>query len=181
MVVAGNHEEEDIPLLEPERFKAYNTRWPLPAAASPVPSASNLYYSFETAGVHWVMLASYDDFSPDSEQYQWLERDLAAVDRRRTPWLVAVLHAPWYNSNSAHQGDGEAMRRSMEGVLYAHGTDLLFAGHVHAYERSAPVFDGDADPCGIVHVTIGDGGNYEGLATRSAWGLVHEHTGVPLV
>lgn len=42
-------------------------------------------------------------YGPSSEQYAWLARDLAAVDRARTPWVIAVFHAPWYNSNYAHQ------------------------------------------------------------------------------
>ena len=58
------------------------------------------------------------------------------MDRSATPWLAVALHAPWYNSNSEHQGDGEAMRRSIEPLLYAARADVLFAGHVHAYERS---------------------------------------------
>jgi acid phosphatase type 7 len=44
--------------------------------------------------------------------------------------------------------------------------DAVFAGHVHVYERFARVHDGRADPCGPVYVTIGDGGNREGLADK---------------
>lgn len=58
----------------------------------------------------------------------WLKADLAAVDRSRTPWLVVGMHAPWYNSNTAHQGEVEDMRRSMEGLLFSYGVDLVFAG-----------------------------------------------------
>ena len=43
------------------------------------------------------------DYARASEQYAWLLRDLAAVDRSRTPWLLVVMHAPWSNSNYAHQ------------------------------------------------------------------------------
>jgi hypothetical protein len=60
---------------------------------------------------------------------------LANVDRSRTPWLIGVIHAPWYSSNRAHFGDGEEMRKSMELVLKQANVDLIFAGHVHAYER----------------------------------------------
>ncbi|MCI53136.1 purple acid phosphatase 18-like, partial [Trifolium medium] len=42
----------------------------------------------------------------------------------------------------------------------------VLAGHVHAYERSKRVYNGRLDPCGAVHITIGDGGNREGLAHR---------------
>ncbi|PKU68064.1 Purple acid phosphatase 22 [Dendrobium catenatum] len=50
-------------------------------------------------------------------------------------WLFALIHAPWYNSNKAHQGDGEDMRKAMEETLYAARIDAIFAGHVHPYER----------------------------------------------
>lgn len=58
------------------------------------------------------------------------------VDRSKTPWLIAILHAPWYNTNHAHQGNGDAMKADMEEVLYNANVDLLVGGHVHAYERN---------------------------------------------
>jgi hypothetical protein len=74
-------------------------------------STSNFYYSFE---VHIIMLGSYTDFDVDSNRYKWLEADLAQVDRKKTPWILVLLHAPWYNTNTAHQGEGESMRQAME-------------------------------------------------------------------
>lgn len=62
------------------------------------------------------------------------------MDRERTPWLVVLFHVPWYNSNKAHQGEGADMMTAMEPLLYAAGTDLVIAGHVHAYERSVYYF-----------------------------------------
>lgn len=161
MVTEGNHEKERI-LLFKSAFQSYNARWKMPYQESG--STSNLYYSFEVAGVHVVMLGSYTDYDESSEQYAWLKEDLLKVDRGRTPWLIVLLHAPWYNSNWAHQGEGDGMKASMEPLLYAAGVDILLAGHVHAYERSVRVYNGRMDPCGAVHITIGDGGNREGLA-----------------
>lgn len=43
---------------------------------------------------------------------------------------------PWYNSNKAHQGEGDDMMAAMEPLLYAASVDLVLSGHVHAYERS---------------------------------------------
>jgi hypothetical protein len=37
------------------------------------------------------------------------------------------------------------------------------AGHVHAYERSFAVNNKAVDATGAIHITIGDGGNREGL------------------
>lgn len=65
-----------------------------------------------------------------------LQEDLSKVDRRKTPWLIASFHVPWYNSNYAHQGEGDEMMATMEPLLYAAGVDIILAGHVHAYERS---------------------------------------------
>ena len=36
-------------------------------------------------------------------------------------------------------------------------------GHVHAYERTFPVNNYVVDPCGVRYLTVGDGGNIEGL------------------
>ncbi|KAL6988396.1 Purple acid phosphatase 22 [Sarracenia purpurea var. burkii] len=164
MVTEGNHEIESIPIIYPHGFKAFNSRWLMPYQDSS--SNSNLYYSFGVAGTHVVMLGSYAEFDSGSDQYKWLVADLAGVDRAATPWVVVLLHAPWYNSNSAHKGEGEKMRKAMEEVLYKAQVDVVFAGHVHAYERFTRVYDNKADPCGPVYMTIGDGGNREGLALK---------------
>lgn len=62
------------------------------------------------------------------DQVAWLREDLAKVDRARTPWLIAAMHAPWYNSNLAHQLEAEDMRSVMEPILFSYGVDLVFAG-----------------------------------------------------
>ncbi|XP_073298671.1 purple acid phosphatase 22-like [Primulina huaijiensis] len=164
MVTQGNHEIETIPVLHPQSFTAYNARWLMPYEESQ--STSNLYYSFDVSGAHVIMLGSYTDFDVGSNQYMWLQADLAAVDRMKTPWIFVLLHAPWYNSNLAHQGEGESMRKAMEEMLFKERVDLVLAGHVHAYERFVRVYDKNANECGPFYVTIGDGGNREGLATK---------------
>ena len=68
---------------EPEKEGA---RPPLPMRRFHQPhrqsgSTSPLYYSYEVAGLHIIMTGSYAPFNKGSEQYAWLERDLAAVDR----------------------------------------------------------------------------------------------------
>ncbi|KAG8386135.1 hypothetical protein BUALT_Bualt03G0117500 [Buddleja alternifolia] len=176
MVTQGNHEKENIPLLK-DSFVSYNSRWKMPYEESG--SDSNLYYSFDVAGIHAIMLGSYTDYDEYSDQYRWLKADLSKVDRERTPWLLVLFHVPWYNSNEAHQGEGDDMMTAMEPLLHAAGADVVFSGHVHAYERSKRVYNGKSDPCGAVHITIGDGGNKEGLAhkykePRPEWSVFRE-------
>ena len=133
MVTEGNHEIEMFPIIYPHGFTAFNSRWPMPFQESG--STSNLYYSFEVGGCHVIMLGSYAEFDEGSDQYEWVKGDLDKVDRRRTPWLIVLIHAPWYSTNLAHEGEGDSMRKAIEELLYQARVDVVFAGHVHAYER----------------------------------------------
>ena len=62
------------------------------------------------------------------------------MDREKTPWLIVLMHAPMYSSNVAHYMEGESMRAVFESWFVHAKVDLIFAGHVHAYERSVWLF-----------------------------------------
>ncbi|RDX65612.1 Purple acid phosphatase 15, partial [Mucuna pruriens] len=184
MVVEGNHEIEFQ--AENRAFVAYSSRFAFPSEESG--SSSTFYYSFNAGGIHFIMLGAYIDYDKTvqltlffplilqselliamaAEQYKWLERDLASVDRSITPWLVATWHPPWYSSYEAHYREAECMRVEVEGLLYSYGVDIVFNGHVHAYERSNRVYNYNLDPCGPVYITVGDGGNREKMAINFA-------------
>ncbi len=66
---------------------------------------ANMWHSFDIGSAHIIHVSSYHPYSPGTPQYDWLQQDLAAVDRAKTPWVFVNLHAPWYNSNIAHQGE----------------------------------------------------------------------------
>lgn len=70
MVTEGNHEKELLPLLGSE-FRSFNARWRMPFEESGSPS--NLFYSFNVAGAHVVMLGSYTSYDEHSDQYSWLK------------------------------------------------------------------------------------------------------------
>lgn len=57
------------------------------------------------------------------------------------------------------------MQEAIEDTLYKYKVDLVFSGHVHAYERSCQVYKYQCTPGAPTYITIGDGGNAEGLAT----------------
>ena len=134
-----------------------NARYPMPSESSG--SVSNLWWSRDIGPVHIIALCSYAATAAGSLQYEWLASDLAAVDRQSTPWLLVMMHAPWYNSNSGHIAEAELMRRDMEPLLFQYGVDVVLSGHVHAYERVAPVLNGCLNSCGPVYLNLGDGGN----------------------
>jgi len=172
MTTGGNHE-----IGSSEAWQSYNFRYPMPHRSSNSPS--NLWWSRDVGPAHVIALCSYAATHSTSLQYKWLRRDLAAVDRTRTPWLIVMMHAPWYNSNIGHRGEAELMRQDMEALLYSHSVDLVLSGHVHAYERVRPVYDGCLDACGPVYLNLGDGGNREGayvpwLEPQPPWSAFRE-------
>ncbi|KAH6818379.1 purple acid phosphatase 6 [Perilla frutescens var. frutescens] len=171
----GNHELDYAPEIEEYiPFKPYMHRYHVPFKA--FKSTSPLWYSIKRASTYIIVLSSYSAYGKYTPQYKWLEQELAKVNRSETPWLIALVHSPWYNSNTYHYMEGESMRVMFESWFVKYKVDLVFAGHVHSYERtervsniqynitnglSQPIKDASAP----VYITIGDGGNIEGLAS----------------
>lgn len=115
------------------------------------------------------------------EQYQWLKNDLENVDRKKTPWVIAMSHRPMYSSQvSAYQ---KYMRAAFEELFLENGVDAYLSGHIHWYERIWPIgHNGTIDKSSVVnnntywtnpgtsmtHIINGMAGNIEshsGLAT----------------
>ncbi|KQK10030.1 purple acid phosphatase 2 [Brachypodium distachyon] len=173
---AGNHEIDFAPELgETKPFKPYSNRYPTPYKASG--STAPYWYSIKRASAYVIVLASYSAYGKYTPQYKWLEAEFPKVNRSETPWLIVLMHAPWYNSYNYHYMEGESMRVMYEPWFVKYKVDVVFAGHVHAYERThrisnvayniinglcSPIPDQSAP----VYITIGDGGNQEGLATN---------------
>jgi acid phosphatase type 7 len=146
------------------------------------------WYSFEYGMVHVVMFDTETDFAdapdgPDgsagldggpfgtpNQQLEFLEADLASVDRTVTPWLIVGGHRPWYSTG----GSGNICspcQTAFEPLLYKYGVDLAIFGHVHNSQRFQPVYNGTADPNGLndpkapMYIIAGGTGNIEGLST----------------
>lgn len=171
---AGNHEIEYRPKLgQTVPFQPYLHRYQVPYIASG--STSPLWYSVKRASAHIIVLSSYSPFAKYTPQWVWLKSEIQHVDREKTPWLIVLMHAPLYNSNSFHYMEGESMRTVFESWFIKYKVDIIFAGHVHAYERSYRMSNvkynitngackPEQDESAPVYITVGDGGNLEGLA-----------------
>lgn len=135
----------------------YQLRYPTPFRGSGSPDPA--YYGREVGPVHVIALNGYAETTNSSLQYRWLEKYLGTkVNRDRTPWVVVMVHTAWYCSNTVHWKEAERMRQDMEPLLFSFGVDIVLAGHVHAYERSAAVYMEELNECGMSHLVLGDGG-----------------------
>ena len=174
----GNHEwGSELPSYS---FTSFTNRYRTPG--NPSRNASRLYFSLNYGMAHVLFLQGYCPEMRGSlkinapnpcliqggEQSTWITADLASVDRKLTPWVVAVLHQPFVNTNTAHSisAEGLSVQMVLEDVLNAGGVDLVISGHVHSYERSARVYNYSCNATGPVYLTVGDGGNREGLASK---------------
>jgi 3',5'-cyclic AMP phosphodiesterase CpdA len=125
------------------------------------PQDTGRYYSFDWGNIHFVALNSelyYEDGggSPE-EQKTWLELDLRETHRF---WKIAFLHRPLYSSSN--HGSDEKIRKDLEPVFVRYKVDVVFSGHDHNYERTAPIE-------GVTYVVSGGGGKMLYRAGRSKW------------
>lgn len=146
------------------------------------------WYSFEYGMVHVVMFDTETDFAnaPDApggsaglnsgpfgaknQQLEFLEADLASVDRTVTPWVVVGGHRPWYSTGGS-SNICRPCQAAFEPLLYKYGVDLAIFGHVHNSQRFSPVNNSIADPNGMndpkapMYIVAGGAGNIEGLSS----------------
>ncbi|XP_057769148.1 bifunctional purple acid phosphatase 26-like [Salvia miltiorrhiza] len=172
--VAGNHEIEYFPYMgEVIPFRNYIYRYPTPYRYSG--SSNPLWYAVRRASAHIIVLSSYSPYVKHTPQWLWLKEEFERVDRKKTPWLIVVMHVPMYNSYISHFMEGESMRVVFESWFCRYKVDLVLAGHVHAYERSYRISNikynvssgtsyAALDESAPVYINVGDGGNKGGLA-----------------
>ncbi|KAJ9534344.1 hypothetical protein QJQ45_016038 [Haematococcus lacustris] len=175
---AGNHELETGAIAAVVNYTttsfSFPTNYPFQtyAARMSVPGVplsqvgdinAALYYSTIVGGViKLITLNNYIPFHIGTPQYAWAVEELTSVDRSLTPWLIVQFHAPIYHSYFVHYKEQECFRSVYEDLFYAAGVDIVLNGHVHAYERTHPVYNYERDTCAPIYVTVGDGGNVEG-------------------
>ena len=103
-------------------------------AGNRFPRMSN--FSFDYANAHWTVLDSnpYLDWSSPLLS-EWVARDLESA--RNATWRFVAFHHPGFNSSHAHFDDQQM--RVLAPVFEKGNVDIVFAGHVHNYQRSLPL------------------------------------------
>jgi hypothetical protein len=68
--------------LHPALF--FTMQVPLPAPATKLQP----WWSYDIGLIHFVGMSTEHKYSTGSAQHDWLRRDLAAVNRTLTPWII---------------------------------------------------------------------------------------------
>jgi hypothetical protein len=145
------------------------------------PSNGNglFWYSFDVGPIHILYYSTEHDFRRSSVQYTWIEKDLSAVDRSRTPWVIVGAHRHMYTSESESAGEGQIrhmLQLYLEPIFYKYHVDLNLFAHRHSYERTCPMYQQKCVSDGITQILIGmagqnlDAGSYSG----AAWSKYHD-------
>jgi calcineurin-like phosphoesterase family protein len=93
-------------------------------------------FSFDYGNAHWTVIDSnpYVDWT-DSTLRDWLTKDLA--NAKNATWRFVMYHHPCFSSSRAHYE--QQQMRLISPILEQGKVDIVFAGHVHNYQRTYPL------------------------------------------
>lgn len=158
-VAIGNHE------MDAKWFYKYHS----------FPEPEN-YYSFDYGNAHFAVIDSNKKLSPGTEQYKWLDQDLA---NSSATWKFVAHHHPTYSSDENDYGNtekekstlGDLNARQLVPLYEKHGVDIVWYGHIHDYERTWPIRAGAVDQeRGVIYIQAGGGGApLENFAPTRSW------------
>lgn len=169
--VIGNHEK--------------NAHWYYDYFSLPAPE---YYYTFTCGNAQFFMIDSNKDCGPGSEQYRWLEQALA---QSRATWKFTAHHHPCFSSDEDDYGDhvkgksttgytwGDSNVRRLVPLYEKYGVDIAFAGHIHSYERTWPIYQMTINQARGVRYIVsgGGGGGLEQAAPQRSWFSIHVQRG----
>jgi hypothetical protein len=149
------------------------------AAGKEFPREENFSLNFGNA--HWVFVDSnyYVNWSHESLR-KWLIKDL---DSATTAWKFVVFHHPPFSSDTHHFEDQQM--RVLADIFQDHGVDVVFAGHVHNYQRTHPLrftlqklANGNwRTQQGFVNGTFAIDSKYDGTKNKKPNGVLYIVTG----
>ena len=149
---------------DPKVAQAFRVR-----AGAEYPALSE--YSFDYGPAHIVCLDTNTYTTPEAIQ-SWLEKDLLAS---RQPWKFVCFHAPAFHTSPQHYS--EQKMRLLEPTFEKCGVDVVFAGHVHNYQRSKPLHftpnPPTRDPRGRVNGTFSFDTTFDGITKTKPDGIIH--------
>jgi hypothetical protein len=161
-IAIGNHEVE-----EESKLTQYMEHFGL----------SNQYYSFDYQNVHFTVMSDYVSDEIGSEQYRFVQNDLAkaAAAAPNIDWIVIVHHDQEYASTANNLlSRANKWKEAYHPLFEQYNVDLVLQGHQHNYQRTYPIkYDSDTpispiitdrnrntytNPEGQIFLTVGTAG-----------------------
>ena len=124
LAAEGNHDRRGL---------VYD-KFPRPAGAKPHRGS---FWSWESGGVHFLVLDSSLMGAAEPQDIEWVEQDLASSE---SDIVVALMHHPAYPALDVAKDNERAavMREHFVPLFEKYGVDLVLCGHQHVYMRTAP-------------------------------------------
>ncbi|MFX1483558.1 MAG: metallophosphoesterase [Promethearchaeota archaeon] len=158
---AGNHEKYTSVYYQYDlTFTNYTTFFDYSSVIDE-PGETELYYSFDYEGIHFIVLNTedyFDDvefgtnvFNCSEAQLTWLLADLSNIGL--DDFVVAMFHRPLWSVRENRPDrweQAETVRAEFHDLFVEYDVDLVFNGHDHYYYRTLRD--------GIYYVTTGGGG-----------------------
>lgn len=134
------------------------------------------YYTYTFGNAQFFVIDTNKPVDAGSEQHAWLDSEMS---KSTATWKFAYHHHPVYNSDENDFGDtykerttyGDPRHRHLAALFEKHRIDIDFAGHVHSYERTWPIYQGKVNQeRGVRYITSGGGGGgLESAGPSRAW------------
>ncbi|KAL8123282.1 putative inactive purple acid phosphatase 27 [Apium graveolens] len=158
----------------------------------PAENRAKFWYSTDYGMFHFCIADTEHDWREGSEQYRFIEKCLASVDRQKQPWLIFAAHRVLgYSSDKYYGLEGsfeEPMgRESLQRLWQKYKVDIAFYGHVHNYERTCPMYQNrcvnseksnySGTMNGTIHVVAGGAGSHlsEFSELKTSWSLYKDY------
>jgi calcineurin-like phosphoesterase family protein len=125
-IVIGNHDDETSSLLN-QYMNHFNL--------------TKQFYSFNYQNIHFTAMSVEVPFGQGSEQYDFVDRDLAsAYANPDIDWIIVFLHEHVYNSlYRTFGGINQKFVDVYHPLFDKYKVDLVVYGDVHNYQRSYPL------------------------------------------
>lgn len=94
---------------------------------------NNSWYTLETKSIYFIVVNSTAGFTPDTDQYRWLEEHLKEVQAKKK-FIVVLLHHPPLTAGM-HAKEADLVRPVLSPLFEKYAVTMVLSGHDHNYQR----------------------------------------------
>lgn len=162
--ISGNHENYSLQ-WKPYRGDLYLNLFDLPLNGPE--GLQKQAYSYDYGDVHFSVIDTQqeelNEWQPEliASQVSWLERDLAASDKK---WRIVLVHR---NLFRYQDGRPNELGTALLPVIDRGNVDVVFSAHNHTYGRSAPFKNGNVASQGTIYISSGRSGDKTWAGSRA--------------